>query len=635
MIAKMLRAKVFLLESDFNKVLMALQKKEIFMLDSKYNQNAVKTDYEDDLILRTTKIIDVLEKYRGKKSFFEYNSFNVSEFEKSNEDLINTLIKIENVYSDLNNNIIKNKDNVSLMKKIVPFTDLVIPTSEFDKTAYVDIKIGYVSKLVENFKTIISANEHMEYQILSITPYGQAVALVYEKTYKNEALNILNEYGFKEEELPIDDKLMNDYLNDLEINIEEIAGRILALEAKMNEFCTELPNLRLLGDKLLNQKLQKSINYETTETSIYIEGWIKEKDKTIFEETIKNSTDIYTLELNEPKEDDLVPTVTNNNKIVKNFESITNMYSVPSYNEIDPNPTMAFWYWLIFGIMMGDVGYGLIMLVACGLFLKLKKPRGGTKQLLSIFFYCGIPTIISGMIFGSFFGFSVDFLNFIGNIFGQTWNSFDPVSNPLPLLIFGVGLGAVHMVCGLVIKTFQSIRMKSYLEIIAPISWIFVLCSIPVIVLNMTIGLIFFGIAMFGVMIGSAIIKKGVLGKLSGGFGGLYGITGYLSDLLSYARIAALSLSSAVIGFAMNLLADMVRIDGNWILYIIGLFLGALVFLVGHVFNFVMGMLSAYVHDGRLQYIEFFGKFYEGGGYEFKPLKIEVNYLNNVEFDNL
>ncbi len=631
MIAKMSKAKIFILEEDYSKVLKELQKNEIIMLDEKYLNVTGNTTLEDDYLLRTSKMIKILENYAVKKGFFEYDSITYESFANDSDDFVNKLKLLEDKYENMNLININIKEKIQKLKELMPFANLQIPTQEFSLTTYVDVCTGYINqKVMDEFLIELNKNDFIEYQLLSNSELGNAFVFVFEK--KNRALvnNFLNNYSFKEIKLESFEQKLEDVIAIIDSDIKTLSAQVHFLEKELSEKSTYLHDLKILYDQMLNSKIRKTLGYDKTETSIYFEGWIKKTDEKRLDDIISKSTKVHTIEFKEPTKEDKVPTVTNNNKIVKNFESITNMYSVPNYYEVDPNPMMSAWYWVFFGMMMGDFGYGLLMVILCGLFLKLKKPKGGLKQLLSIFYYSGFSTMIAGILFGSFFGAEFDLLGIIGKVFNKEWTSIvvNPMNSPMPVLIFSIVIGAIHIMCGLGIKTLQGIRTKNIPLICSGLTWIFMLLGIgSFLVINKILAIVLIAIGILLLFYSTTAEKKG-LAKLPAAFGGIYGATSYLSDLLSYSRLLALSLSSGVIAFTMNMLAAMLQ--GN----AFGFVMSLLVYFVGHIFNFVMGMLSAYVHTGRLQYIEFFNKFFEGGGYEFKPLSIELKYLNNIEIDN-
>jgi len=230
--------------------------------------------------------------------------------------------------------------------------------------------------------------------------------------------------------------------------------------------------------------------------------------------------------------------------------------------------------------------------------------------------FSGITTMFWGALFGSYFG--------------ATWNPIllEPMKDPLKMLVLSLILGALHIISGLLVKVYANIKSKQYFAaLVDQGSWILIIVGLGMLFLPKfnqagTILLII-GAAMIVLFAGRQ--NKNIFGRLGSGLYSLYGATSYMSDILSYSRILALSLSTAVIAMVMNMLAGMVQ--GS----VIGFIFSIVIYLVGHVFNLLMGLLSAYVHASRLQYIEFFGKFYEGGGYEFKPLSLKLNHINQIK----
>ena len=217
----------------------------------------------------------------------------------------------------------------------------------------------------------------------------------------------------------------------------------------------------------------------------------------------------------------------------------------------------------------------------------------------------------------------------IASYFGATWHPllFAPLDNPMGMLIFCMIIGVLHIFSGMAMKMAAQIKAGHFLDaVFDEVSWMMLIAGLGLLFLpqTRTVGAVLAILGAAIVLLTAGRAKKGVFGKIIGGFGGLYGITSYLSDILSYSRILALSLASGVVGMVMNLLAGMVQ--GS----VIGFVLSLLIYAVGHVFNLAMGLLSAYVHDSRLQYIEFFNKFYEGGGYAFRPLQINPRFVDVV-----
>ncbi len=383
-------------------------------------------------------------------------------------------------------------------------------------------------------------------------------------------------------------------------------------QKQLEELAREENRLELLSDRADAARQRAEAPFGSTERTVYLEGWVRSDRTDRVKKAMEKAGVCYYLDFSDPAEGEEPPTVTKNNRFISQFETITDMFSRPKKGELDPNPVMGPWYWMIFGLMMGDAGYGLMMLLGIGLFKKLKKPRGDFGKLVNVLFFSSITTIFWGILFGSYFG--------------ETWHPllFAPLDNPMGMLIFCMIIGVLHIFSGMAVKMAADIRAGHFWDaVFDQFSWMLIITGLGLMFLEpaRTAGAVMAAAGAVIVLFTAGRAKKGVVGKIVGGFGGLYGITSYMSDILSYSRILALSLATGIVGMVMNLLAGMMQ--GS----VIGFVFSLLVYAGGHVFNLAMGLLSAYVHDSRLQYIEFFNKFYEGGGYAFRPLQIDPRFV--------
>lgn len=378
------------------------------------------------------------------------------------------------------------------------------------------------------------------------------------------------------------------------------------------------------------QKFLKSDN------TFILEGWLPER---IAETTVTEVSEACPntfIQLLAPEAKDEPPTLVENNRIVKPYEQITDMYSSPKYREIDPNPIMAVFYFLFFGIMIGDAGYGLILAIAGFIVGTSKKFDVGIKRLALLVGMGGISAIIWGVLFGGYF--SIDF--------GETNVAIilNPLDKPLLLLILSIGFGVIQIVTGFVIKfvalckdgkPFSAIfdcgsiillfvalmcLVVGMLPSLAPMLGIEVNFVPPESLTTAAIVLALTGVAL--ILFFGGRNSKNIFGKVVGGFKGLYGLVNLLSDLLSYCRLFGLCLASCAIGLAFNSLGEIIM--G---IPVVGYVVGAVVLAVLHLFNLALGVLSAYVHDARLQFLEFYGKFYDGGGRLFAPMGQNTKYI--------
>ena len=344
-------------------------------------------------------------------------------------------------------------------------------------------------------------------------------------------------------------------------------------------------------------------------------------------------------------EDD-APILLKNAYVTEPVETVVKTFAMPRKGEIDPTSIMAFFYYVFFGLMLSDAAYGLIMVIGCGLALaKFKNMELGMKKSLRMFMYCGISTTFWGVMFGSYFGDAVAVVS--STFFGHevtippVW--FEPVNDPMRMLMFSFLLGIIHLFTGLGVKLYQCIKAKDYISALTDcIFWYMLVGGGIVYLFHVDMFLSMAGLSTklptvwanvaaiiaaagaLGIILLSA--RSGSAGKrLAKGAYALYGVTSWLSDILSYSRLLALGLATGVIATVFNKMGSM--FGGG----IIGAIIFILVFAVGHTLNIGVNLLGAYVHTNRLQFVEFFGKFYEGGGREFKPFAANTKYYKFKE----
>ncbi|MBD5132761.1 MAG: V-type ATP synthase subunit I [Clostridiales bacterium] len=426
-------------------------------------------------------------------------------------------------------------------------------------------------------------------------------------------------------------------LTALEQELEDIKRQTVELTKKALEYEKYVKELRILYDcvGLDIERSEAEQKFVKTDSVFVLEGWLPES---IAQSTADKLTEAYPsvlVQLLAPEDKDEPPTLVKNNKVVKPYEQITDMYSSPNYKEIDPNPIMAVFYFLFFGIMIGDAGYGLILAIAGLVIGTSKKFDGGIKRLALLVGMGGISAIIWGVLFGGYF--SIEFDTDVAIIL-------NPLDKPLLLLVLSIGFGCLQLVTGFVIKFVALCKQgKPFSAIFDCGSIILLFAALVCLVIGMLPSLA----PMLGITIdftppsslkiaalvlalsGVALIlifggrnSKNVFGKVVGGFKGLYGLVNILSDLLSYCRLFGLCLASCAIGLAFNRLGG-ILMD----IPVAGYVVGGIVLAVLHTFNLALGVLSAYVHDARLQFLEFYGKFYEGGGRLFTPLGSRTKYI--------
>ncbi len=463
-----------------------------------------------------------------------------------------------------------------------------------------------------------------------------SAVVVCHKQIAEEVEGILNDSGFVKSSLDTD-FLPSERILKIREEIEGLNQRLLDLNKEAVDFIYVLDEAKQLYDyysfKLEKINAQGEFRRTEKELAYVLEGWVPSNKIDLVEKQIDKHFENIVVEVTDPEENDTPPTLTNNGKIVKAFESVTNMYSTPSYKENDPNLAMTIFFFIFFGFMLSDAGYGLILAIACSVLLKFFKLESGMKNLVIILALGGVSTIIWGIIFGGFFSITVE-----GTIFEKImW--FAPLDNPIGALAIALGLGVIQILFGMGMKAAELFKRGQWVDALCDIgSWYVLFAGIGVFALGMVPGFEAVGnIGMYIAIAGVALLiltqgraQKNIFMKLFKGVSSLYGIVNYVSDILSYARLFGLGLASGVVGMVFNIIAG-VFMDILGGIPVVGTVLGLIVAVVfilfGHTLNIGINVLGAYVHDCRLQFIEFFSKFYEGGGHIFVPLGTNTKFV--------
>ena len=504
---------------------------------------------------------------------------------------------------DVNPKELKNLKKVNTFLGTVPIKlkgSFIDGISELDKTYYEELKI---------------VKDEVYYLVISSI----------DESEKEKLAEVFRNSSFTVENLDID-AVPQDYKNELQKEISELKKEKRRLKAQIKTYSEDLTDLQAVYEYMQNKKLRivESEKLVQTENTILIKGWIPTEKVSEFEKVIKDEAgDNYYLTFTDADRDDAtVPIKLKNGKVASTFENLTGMYAYPRYNEIDPTPLFTPFYILFFGMMGADVGYGLVLLLATMFVLKVVNLSFQMRKSIKFFFYLSFSVIFWGLLYGSYFGATIPGM----------WRLVDPASQYNDLLIGSIVFGVVHIFVGLAIKAYMLIRDGKSLEAVYDVLFwymaliggmlflIFKLMNLSAVVANVSMWVMIAGMA--GIVLTGGREAKGVGAKLGGGLYSLYGISSYVGDFVSYSRLMALGLSGGFIASAINMIAGM--IGGNWF----GMIFIPVILIVGHLFNMFLSFLGAYVHTSRLMYVEYFGKFYEGGGKPFKDFRTENKYIN-------
>lgn len=452
------------------------------------------------------------------------------------------------------------------------------------------------------------------------------VSSVFHKKYKKEISEYFNSQGFINSNFHVGAKRASEELSVCTRKLEIIGNRQTQIDIKLQELAMFCPDMELAYDvqKTRKEFLENKEKLILTGHAFIITGWTG-ADKIHKLEKVVSKYECY-CDIRDPEEGDDVPIELKNNAIGSPYEMIVGMYAYPKYGSFDPSFWTAIFFSIMIGIIFADAGYGLLFTVIALIYLLKAKPKGGTKQVVMIILYCGICCIVCGVLFGGYFGdlpaqIAVNFFN--SHALDHLEIICSPTNDPMTFIIIAVGIGAVHLLTGIIIKMVMEFRRGDWKAAVfdnGSYALIFLGAGIYA-AFSTNIGLY---IAIFGalmILLFKGRDKKNIFSRLVGGFGGLYGLINYASDLLSYSRLFALALSGAVIAQVVNTLATM---SGPSIL---GFIMFIVVIPLGHLLNIGLSAIGAFVHTLRLQYLEFYGKFFEEGGRKFTPAEPKLKYV--------
>lgn len=572
--------------------------------------------------------LDALKKYAPVKSgLFEIRSEITEDAFFDEAFLANTervAAQINEEVREISQNFAKENRIKAQAASLVPWAELDWPLGE-SGTTFADTTFGVTPASVEVDKLtgeLMVAAPEAELMLVHEDKEQKYFFLISHKAVTEAAIEALRPFSFSVVRF-------KDIEGTALDNLRELDREILVLEEERKERAEriashkeERKNIKICLDRM-NQELQMQLTREkflTNDTVLFMEGWMAVTGQEKLEEALAKFCCAY--ELTDPKPEEEPPVLLKNPKWIEPMDMVVGMYSLPNYRGIDPNPLMWPFFVFFFGLMFADVGYGLIMFAVSAVIIKIYKPKGTMKNLFGLGVLLGISTTICGAFTGGLFGDWVTVFceNFLG-IENVTLPSIvNPLQDPMSILYFGIGCGIFHMFFGQCVKIWMAFRdgegMEALLDVVP--WWIF-LGGIAVFVLAGSSVMMIVGV--IALICTQGRHKDGFIGKLLGGVLSLYDVTSWLGDILSYSRIMALMLATTVIASVVNILASL---PGSLIVFI-----GICIF--GHIFNLGINIIGTYVHAARLQYLEFFGKFYKDGGVPFKPLTYDTKYVDVMD----
>ncbi len=601
--------------------------------------NQGDVDKYDRRISRIVLAIDALERYGTvKKSLFRTRApIHLSEFEErlSEENRIEkSASEIGALCSKLSMiQAAQNKQETNRMA-LAPWKDYDLPL-HMHETKEVDIVLGTIPKdanpdLLK--QQLISATDYCIADVVNGDSEQFYISIFILKAERDKIDEHLKSFGFTRVRFTEYEGTAHENIAEIDAKLEELNKEKEDVIVSVCSRENEKKDLEYLHDHLIIKRDKAMIRSRllVTDQAFYFDGWIPQKAEEKVKELLLKRECHY--EITDPKPGEKTPVLLLNGRFSEPFEAITKLYALPDSRSIDATSFFSLSFAIFFGMMLGDGCYGIIMATITGIILKKYRLEGMKRQMIKLFFYCGISTAFWGAMFGGWFG---NFVSVIGETFfgmdvsiPPIW--FDPLNDPMKLLIFCFILGGIHLFVGMGLDAYLSIKDGRPLDAVFDVGlWYLLLIGATMLLIGVVPALAKWMaiIGAVGILLTGGRDRKGI-GKIIGGFSSLYGITGYLSDVLSYSRLLALGLASSVIACVVNTMGSL---GGGGFK---GLILMTFAFTVGHIYNMAINSLGSFVHSCRLQYVEFFGKFYSSGGEAFQPFGENTKYIHIQREEN-
>ena len=635
-IVKMKKFKLFALEKDRKSLLKELQKfSYVHFVKTKEDDESLKEiELNQDMTIIKEKnqkvkwMLNYFSKLFPKETKKEIDESSIKETlfvlleqQASKYDFSNDYENLANISGEIDSNKEEIANLEIYRKELSKWLNIKESLGNLKAFRTAKFFLGTVAKKnFEPLKDKLRNFEHTYIEEISDESSQINIMLLTSNTEEKELKNELKTYSFTETNFDFDTSFTDEY-EKTKNREEELKKANEKLKEKVEKLLKLIPKLLIQKEYLDNALIRETVvsNFKATDTVNIIEGYIPLDMEEEFKKIVnKNSNKSNYLEITEvDKDDEEVPILLKNSGITGLFASITQMYALPKYNEIDPTAILSIFYWIFFGMMVADFAYGLILFILSGLALMIGKFDENKRKFLKFFFALSFSTMIWGLLYGSAFG----------DLIKLPTQVLDSSKDFMSIFILSIIFGAIHLVIALGIKAYILIKNGYFMDVIYDVFlWYLTLTSLIILLLAGRFGLseftknIFIAcavIGMLGIVVFGARDAKTLVGRIGGGLYSLYGITSYIGDFVSYLRLMALGLAGGFIASAINIIVKMLVSKG-----ILGIILGIVVFTLGQSFNIFLSFLSSYVHTSRLTYVEFFSKFYEGGGKAFKKFRV-------------
>jgi V/A-type H+-transporting ATPase subunit I len=549
------------------------------------------------------------------------------------EEILGEVRTVQQERSDLE---VRRTRLLSALHHLAPWTSMDAPIESLVPSSGVDVFNGsFPSRVMDGFRAALNqSGDAWTLEEVSSSGGRTYFVLVTLKEEVRDADRFLREFGFQPATFPPGEGTVASLQKNIQAELSEIDEKVENLATKARELAGDRVKLMAAYDRLtqLSHRLESVSAAHGTKESIVLSGWVQTEELPRLKQVLEDVSTETTLIERHPLPEEEPPVALANKQLIKPFRVVTNLYGLPKSREIDPTPLLAPFFVVSFGIAVGEGGYGVLLALLSKLGLKFLKLGEGGRRLLNLLFYCGIATFIAGVLMGSFF--AIDFSSVPGFLsplaaLHDAVQLLNPLEDSLTFLGIVLGLGFFQVWLGVLVGgviRWQSGDKKGAL--FHDGAWL-VLLPLTTLLGRSAAGvpvLYLWAVAAASIFVSAGFGAKGVASRVGAGVYALYGLTGFFGDILSYSRLFALGLATGVIAMVVNILASMA--SG---IPIVGWLIMVVLLVFGHLFNLAINALGAFIHTARLQFVEFFTKFFEGGGRRFVPFSKEFRFTTLVD----
>ncbi|MBW7572107.1 V-type ATP synthase subunit I [Caproiciproducens faecalis] len=661
-VVPMQRIELCALKKDRKKILEMLQRRGIVQVSDGSDEDDVfqKTDTSsarvtlEKGIAASREALSILNRYSPEsKSLFsalEGRQITTVEhydsFAKQRETMLQLAYRLNSLAAEIEENQAEIPKMKIQVESLVPWKSFDLPL-DFYGTGKTAALIGVLPPGLEQEaleeQLSDSGTDAVSVRIVSSSPEQTCVMVLCLRPDAHTVEERLRELGFAKPAV-VPPTPPAEQIKKLQGIIEECTQKIKKAREEIKSRADARDDLKFMLD-YYTMRLEKyeviSRLYQSRRT-FFLKGYVPKRETGALEEELSAKFPVA-VTFTTPSEEEEVPVLLSNNGFSAPVESVVESYSLPGKGEVDPTAVMSIFYYVLFGMMLSDAAYGALLTVICGIcLLRFKNMENSMRNTLKMFFFCGISTVFWGVLFGSYFGDVVDVVSktFFGTHLTIPALWFAPLNQPMRMLMFCFVIGLVHLFTGLAMNFYQLARARRYKDALYDVVfWYVLIISLIILLLGQKMFADIAGVSLaIPTLLSSAASYAAILSavgiiltggresrnwfkRILKGLYGLYNITGYLSDVLSYSRLLALGLATGVIATVINQMGSMAGGSA------VGAVMFVIIFLLGHTMNIGINLLGAYVHTNRLQFVEFFGKFYSGGGRKFQPFAVNTQYF--------